>query len=186
VTSGSTANPRPSNRRYDHDQDHRTRRSPRQPHRICPEEKTTKSIVPAGWKSKNDDLAKFIDNQCSGKEGFEYPAFFSICRKNGIDEAKVKHYEELVASKAHGSQGRAKMTLRNMLATIARKNGKLVGLNDEEVAIDLPKPALGGAAAKAAEAKATETAEVQESVTETATEASPEVDGEVTEDATTE
>jgi hypothetical protein len=41
------------------------------------------------------------------------------------------------------------MTLRNMLATIARKNGKLVGLNDEETAISLPKPALSGAAAAA-------------------------------------
>ena len=41
------------------------------------------------------------------------------------------------------------MTLRNMLATIARKNGKLVGLNGEEVAINLPKPTLTGAAATA-------------------------------------
>jgi fructose-specific component phosphotransferase system IIB-like protein len=46
------------------------------------------------------------------------------------------------------------MTLRNMLATPARKNGKLVGLNGEEVAIDLPKPALTGAAAKAKDAAA--------------------------------
>lgn len=126
------------------------------------ETKERKSIVPAGWKTKNDALAEFINTQSSGKEGFEYPAFFALCRKNGIAEEKVAHYEGLVASGAHGAQGRAKMTLRNMLATIARKNGKLVGLNDDEVALDLPKPAVSGAAAKAqetAEAKQPEAAE---------------------------
>lgn len=123
------------------------------------EAKATKSIVPAkyGNKYKNggsDALATFINEQASGKEGFEYPAFFELCRKNGIDEAKVAHYEGLVAEKAHGSQGRARMTLRNMLATIARKNGKLVALDGSEHAIDLPKPAVSGAAAKAQEAAA--------------------------------
>jgi|GEM_PF-3233507 len=113
-----------------------------------------KSIVPQGWKTKNDSLAQFIDGQCSGKDGFEYPAFFQLCRANGLDEAKVAHYSALVDSKAHGSQGRAKMTLRNMLATIARKNGKLIGLDGAEVALDLPKPALTGAAAKAQETAA--------------------------------
>ncbi len=47
------------------------------------------------------------------------------------------------------------MTLRNMLATIVRKNGKATGLDEGEVAIDLPKPALTGAA-KAAKATSTE------------------------------
>lgn len=112
----------------------------------------TKSIVPSGWKPKNDELSQFIDKQCSGKDGFEMTAFFTLCRKNGIAEDKVKHYEDLVASKAHGAQGRAKMTLRNMLATPARKNGKLVGLDDAEVAINIAKPAVSGAAAKAQEA----------------------------------
>lgn len=121
------------------------------------EEIAKKSIVPAkyGNKYKNggsDALATFINDQCSGKEGFEYPAFFTLCRKNGLDETKVAHYEGLVAEKAHGSQGRARMTLRNMLATIARKDGKLVGLDGNETAIDLPKPALTGAAAAAKEA----------------------------------
>lgn len=110
-----------------------------------------KSIVPAGWKSKGDALSKFIDEQSTGKDGFEYTAFFALCRKNGLPEDKIANYEGLVASKAHGAQGRAKMTLRNMLATIARKNGKLVGLNGDETAIDLPKPAVSGAAAKAQE-----------------------------------
>lgn len=110
-----------------------------------------KSIVPSGWKSKEDSLAKFINEQATGKDGFEYTAFFALCRKNGLAEEKVAHYEGLVAEKAHGSQGRAKMTLRNMLATIARKNGKLTALDGSEVAIDLPKPAVTGAAAKAQE-----------------------------------
>jgi hypothetical protein len=116
-----------------------------------------KSIVPAGWKSKKDALSEFINEQSSGKEGFEYPAFFALCRKNAegsLTEEKIAHYEGLVASGAHGAQGRAKMTLRNMLATVARKNGSLIGLNDEKTALDLPKPTVAGAAAKAQEAAA--------------------------------
>lgn len=126
------------------------------------ETKGTKSIVPAGWKSKGDALSQFINEQCTGKEGFEYSAFFQLCRANiggNLTEEKIAHYEGLVNDKAHGSQGRAKMTLRNMLATLARKNGKLVGLNGEEVEIDLPKPAVSGAAAKAQEAAAASDAE---------------------------
>jgi hypothetical protein len=116
-------------------------------------ETKTKSIVPSGWKPKHDELSKFIDAQCTGKDGFEMTAFFQLCRKNGIDEAKVKHYEDLVAAKAHGIQGRAKMTLRNMLATPARKNGKLTALDGTETPINIAKPAVSGAAAKAQEAK---------------------------------
>src|SRR6478752_2168616 len=115
------------------------------------EAKERKSIVPAkyGNKYKNggtDELAVFINAQASGKEGFEYPAFFALCRKNGIAEDKVAHYEAQVAEKRHGAQGRARMTLRNMLATLARKNGKALALDGSEVAISLPKAALGGAA----------------------------------------
>lgn len=119
-----------------------------------------KSIVPSKYAGKykdggSDALATFIKEQCTGKEGFEFPAFFALARKNGLPEEKVAHYEGQVAEKRHGAQGRARMTLRNMLATIARKNGKLVGLNDAETAIDLPKPAVSGAAAKAQEDAAT-------------------------------
>lgn len=115
-----------------------------------------KSIVPAKYGTKyrgkeKDALATFIDEQASGKDGFEYSAFFQLCRQNGIAEDKVAHYEAQVAEGRHGSQGRARMTLRNMLAPIARKQGHLVGLNGEQVAIDLPKPALTGAAAAAKE-----------------------------------
>lgn len=119
----------------------------------------TKSIVPSGWKSKDDELKKFIDGQCTGKDGFEMSAFFELCRKNGIAEDKVKHYEELVNAKAHGIQGRAKMTLRNMLATPARKNGKLLALDGSEVAISIAKPAVSGAAAKAQETAEAKTSE---------------------------
>ncbi len=123
------------------------------------EEKGKKSIVPSKYAGKykdggSDALAEFIKTQCSGKDGFEYPAFFLLCRKNiagNLTEEKIAHYEGLVNEKAHGSQGRARMTLRNMLATIARKNGKLIGLDDSEHEIDLPKPAVSGAAAAAKE-----------------------------------
>jgi len=125
-------------------------------------EKEPKSIVPKKYAGRykgggSDALAEFIKEQASGKEGFEFPAFFDLARKNGIPEEKVAHYESQVAEKLPGSQGR--MTLRNMLATFARKNGKLVGLNGEEVAIDLPKPALSGAAAKAAGGASEQTGE---------------------------
>lgn len=117
-------------------------------------EKTTKSIVPAkyGNKYKNggsDALAEFIKSQCTGKDGFEFTAFFKLARNNGIAEDQVAKYESAVAEKLAGAPGRARMTLRNMLATKARKDGKLIGLDDSEHAIDLPKPAVSGAAAKA-------------------------------------
>lgn len=142
-----------------------------------------KSIVPSKYAGKyknggDDALATFIKAQASGKDGFEFPAFFALCRKNGLDEAKVAHYEKLVADKAHGAEGRARMTLRNMLATPARKNGKLVGLDGVEYEVVIAKPALTGAAA-AAQAASTETK------TEEATAPSTETE-EAVEDATTE
>lgn len=122
-------------------------------------EKSTKSIVPSKYAGKykdggSDALAEFIKSQAVGKDGFEFSAFFELCRKNDIAEEKVAHYEKMVAAKEHGAEGRARMTLRNMLATPARKNGKLVALDGTEVAIDLPKPAVSGAAAKAQETAA--------------------------------
>lgn len=124
--------------------------------------KTTKSIVPSKYAGRyknggEDPLAMFIKEQCATKEGFSFPNFFDLMRKNGIAEDKVAHYQGQVAEKRHGAEGRARMTLRNMLATIVRKNGKAVGLNGAEVELALPKPVLGGAAKAAAE-KATEPA----------------------------
>jgi hypothetical protein len=123
----------------------------------APAKKETKSIVPSRYAGKykaggSDELAVFIKEQATGKDGFEWPAFFQLARKNGLPEEKVAHYEGQVASKRHGAEGRARMTLRNMLATIARKNGSLTGLNDEAVSITLAKPVLSGAAAAAKDA----------------------------------
>jgi len=125
------------------------------------DEKKTKSIVDKKYVNRykgggSDVLAEFIKGQCTSKDGFEWPAFFELARKNGVPEEKVAMYQSQVAEKRHGAEGRARMTIRNMLATPARKNGKLIALDGEEVAIDLPKPTLSGAAAKAATGKAGE------------------------------
>lgn len=130
---------------------------------VAAEEKSAKSIVPAKYSGKYKDggadaLSTFIKEQCTGKEGFEFTAFFELARKNGLPEEKVSHYEGQVNEKKQGAAGRARMTLRNMLASIARKNGGLVALDDTVVALDLPKAVLGGAAAKAKETAEQETA----------------------------
>ena len=129
--------------------------------------KTTKSIVPSKYASRyknggDDALAVFIKQQCTTQEGFQFGAFFDLCRKNGIAEDKVAHYQGQVAENRHGAQGRARMTLRNMLATFVRKNGKAVALDGSEVPLSLPKAALTGAA-KAAADKASNPAEAQPS-----------------------
>lgn len=125
---------------------------------------TTKSIVDRKYAGKykagqRDALGTFIDEQCVGKEGFEYPAFFNLCRINGVAEAQVDKYEKIVADKAHGGQGRARMTLRNMLATIARKNGKLKAQDGTEHEVKVEKQAVSGAAAKAKEDSAAKAGE---------------------------
>jgi hypothetical protein len=121
--------------------------------------KTTKSIVPSKYAGRyknggEDALATFIKEQCAEEGNFKFDKFFELCRKNGLPEDKVAHYEGQVGDKRHGAEGRARMTLRNMLATIVRKNGKATGLDGTEVELSLPKPALSGAAAKAAESAA--------------------------------
>ena len=118
------------------------------------EAKTTKSIVPAKYAGRykdggSDALAQFINAECKGTDGFDYDKFFELCRINGIPEDKVAHYQAQVDAKKLGSQGRARMTLRNMLATIARKTGQLKALDEGLVEVELPKVALAGAAAKA-------------------------------------
>jgi hypothetical protein len=123
------------------------------------EVKTTKSIVPSKYSGRyknggEDPLAMFIKAQCADDKGFSFDKFFELCSKNGIAQEKVDHYKGQVAEKRHGAEGRARMTLRNMLATFARKNGKLVGLDDAEVEVALPKVALTGAAKAAAEKQA--------------------------------
>ena len=149
-------------------------------------ETTKKSIVPAKYSGKykgaGDAVAEFIKEQITGKDGVEFTALFALCRANGIDEAKVKHYEGLYADKAnnHGIEGRARMTLGNMLRAKARKEGKLNSIAGEETTFEgLAKPAVSGAAAKAQE-NAAETAETQETTTEE-TAVSEEVADETTE-----
>ena len=123
------------------------------------ETKPTKSIVPSKYSGRyknggTDELAQFIKSQCETEQGFSFEHFFELCTKNGIAQDKVDHYQNQVSEKRHGAEGRARMTLRNMLATFARKNGKLIGLDDAECPVNLPKPALTGAAKQAAENKA--------------------------------
>ena len=120
------------------------------------EANTTKSIVPSKYSGKyknggDDPLAVFIKAQCTEDSKFDFEKFFELCSKNGIAQDKVDHYRNQVTEKRHGAEGRARMTLRNMLATFARKNGKLVGLDGAEAEVNLPKPALTGAAKAAAE-----------------------------------
>src|SRR4249920_497844 len=121
-------------------------------------EKTSKSIVPAKYAGKykdggSDALATFINDQCKNGDGFDYGRFFDLCLENGLPKDKVDHYAAQVESKRLGSQGRARMTLRNMLATIARKNGSLKDLEGDFVDIDMPKVVLTGAVAAAAAKK---------------------------------
>ena len=99
------------------------------------ETKTTKSIVPAKYSGRyknggEDELAQFIKAQCTAEGTFSFDKFFELCTKNGLPTEKVEHYKGQVAEKRHGAEGRARMTLRNMLATIARKNGKMTGAID--------------------------------------------------------
>ena len=128
----------------------------------APATKTTKSIVPSKYAGRyknggDDPLAVFIKEQCMVDGNFSFDQFFELCEANGITQEKVDHYKGQVAEKRHGAEGRARMTLRNMLATFVRKNGKAMGLDGVEVELNLPKPALTGAA-KAAADKSTETA----------------------------
>ena len=125
------------------------------------EVKTPKSIVPSKYSGRyknggEDALAQFIKAQCVAEGNFSFERFFELCHKNGLPPEKVEHYKGQVAEKRHGAEGRARMTLRNMLATIVRKNGKAIGLDGGEVAIELPKPALTGAAKAAADATSTD------------------------------
>lgn len=122
--------------------------------------KTTKSIVPSKYAGRyknggEDPLAVFIKEQCKTPEGFSFEKFFELMTKNGLPADKVEHYKGQVAEKRHGAEGRARMTLRNMLATIVRKENKAVGLDGKEVSLNLPKVALTGAAKAAAEKTAT-------------------------------
>lgn len=124
-----------------------------------------KSIVPSKYNNKykagGDTVSQFIKSQTEGS----LESTFALCRKNGIPEDKVKHYEALFADKAnnHGIEGRARMTLGNMLRSKARKEGKLLSLAGDAVEFtDLPKPVVSGAAAAAAAASGEATTEASD------------------------
>jgi hypothetical protein len=122
--------------------------------------KTTKSIVPSKYAGRyknggEDPLALFIKSECTADGNFDFGKFFELCRKNGIPEEKVAHYEGQVAEKRHGAEGRARMTLRNMLATIVRKNNSATKLDGSVAEVVMPKVALTGAAKAAADKAAT-------------------------------
>lgn len=107
-----------------------------------------KSIVPNKYAGKYKNggqgpTSDFVRAQCGEGEKFEYGAFFELCSKNGIPEDKIALYKGQVDAKQLGANGRARMTLGNMLRAKARKDQKLTGLNGEsfEVAeLALPKP----------------------------------------------
>ncbi len=115
--------------------------------------KESRSVVPAKYAGKYKNggegaTSEFIKSQCGEGDKFEFPAFFSLCRINGIPDDKVGLYEGQVAEKKNGANGRARMTLGNMLRAKARKDQKLLDLKKKEVAV--AEPALPKAEKKAA------------------------------------
>jgi hypothetical protein len=123
------------------------------------ETKVTKSIVNpkyAGkYKGGNEDaLAQFINDQCKGSDGFDYNSFFELSLKNGVPQEQIDKYRPQIEEKRHGSQGRTRMTLRNIIATNVRKTGKAIALDGTEVSLHLDKPQVTGAAATAKDSKA--------------------------------
>lgn len=131
--------------------------------------KEAKSIVPKKYAGKykgggSDDLARFIKQEAGEGDKFNWDSFWLLCRKNGIADEQVNKYQEQVSADAHGAKGRARMTLGNMLRAKARKNGKLIKLDDTEDAVSVAAVAVSGAAAKAQE-----TAAATEEVADTAT-----------------
>lgn len=123
------------------------------------EVKETKSVVPAKYAGKYKDggsgpTAEFIKAQCTGKEGFEFPAFFDLASKNGIAEDKVAAYRQKVADNVAGAPGLARMTLGNMLRALARKQQNLKDLKGKTVDVLEPVLEVKGAAKAAQDAKA--------------------------------
>lgn len=116
--------------------------------------KANKSIVPSKYANKykkggNDALAQHITAQTGG----DLAKFFALCRANGIAEEKVAHYETQVTEKRPGANGRARMTLRNMLENIVRKaDGKVKNIDGSETTVELAarlKPGTSQTAAAA-------------------------------------
>jgi len=129
------------------------------PEPAAEEKKATKSIVNARYVGKykkggNDDLAVFINEQCTDEKThvFDWAKFFDLCRANGLGEKEgVDHYQEQVlVEKRNGAAGRARMTLRNRLAAIVRRDKRLKGLDGDLFDINLPALPKVGVAKEAA------------------------------------
>ena len=108
------------------------------------EAKVTKSIVPARYAGRykgggSDALAAFINEQCKDEKGvFSFERFWTLCGNNSISESEIEKYRSQVDAKVNGAAGRARMTLRNRLAAIARKVGKLADHDGDEVEVSVP------------------------------------------------
>lgn len=122
----------------------------------------TKTIVPPKYAGKYKNggqgpLSDFIRQTCGEGDKFEFTAFWELCRKNGISEEQITKYKQQVDDKAHGANGRARMTLANSLRAIARKQQTLKNLAGDDVAVPEPKIAASGAVKAAQEAKQADT-----------------------------
>lgn len=110
------------------------------------ETKSVKSIVPSKYAGKykgggSDELAQFINQQCTVENKFSYDKFFELCRTNGVADEHIKPYADAITAKAHGAQGRTRMTLRNRLAAIGRHAGNVLkGLDGESYTLNIPAP----------------------------------------------
>lgn len=135
---------------------------PAKPAAAADANKETKSIVPGKYAGKykpggaayDAPLATFIREQCGEADKFEFDSFFNLCKLNGIADDKIAVYKAAVDEKKNGANGRARMTLANMLRAIARKNQKLVGLDKKEHAVLEPQIVASGAVAAKKEADA--------------------------------
>lgn len=121
------------------------------------EKAPAKSIVPSKYAGKyknggSGPTAMFIKEQSYAEGACDFPKFFELCAKNGVPAEKITHFQNLIADPAaHGSKGKARMTLGNMLIAKARKGEGLVGLDGQTYDVKEEKAAVTGAAAKAQE-----------------------------------
>jgi hypothetical protein len=120
------------------------------------EVKTTKSIVPAKYAGKykdpaNDDaLRTFIKEQTYENGKVNLDKFYELCLANGVPAEQVTKYKTQTDAKVGGASGRAVMTLRNLMSTVARKGEGMKGLDGKTYDVKIAKAALTGAAADAA------------------------------------
>lgn len=77
--------------------------------------------------SCGDDLAQFLGSEFKDKDGKFMPAeFIAFVEENGIEPGEFRAITRKSGDLPHGLMGRARMTLRNRLASLVRKNGHLI------------------------------------------------------------